>query len=76
MTDPQFERLSLHRYTPERTKRRARRLLINDLLEFADSLLPIPQGIQLYDDRIEHLVLMLEAAADCIAEIDDPPLCE
>jgi hypothetical protein len=56
--------------------RRARRLLISDLLDFADSLLPIPQGIELYYDDIEQLVLMLEAAADVIADIDDAALCE
>lgn len=72
VTDPDFDRLSLHRDSPERVKRRARRELIIDLLDFADELLQSPKRLQLYDDSIEHLVLMLEAAADCIAEIDDP----
>ena len=76
MTDSPIDRNALQRHSTERTQRRARRALINELLEFADNLLPIPQGIELYYDDIEQLVLMLEAAADFIADIDDAALCE
>ncbi len=76
MTDEPINRQALQRNSTERTQRRARRLLINDLLDFADNLLQTPQRVQLYGDEVEQLVLMLEAAADVIADLDDAALCE
>ena len=76
MTDSPIDRNALQRHSTERTQRRARRALINELLEVADELLQTPQRVQLYNDDIEQLVLMLEAAADFIADIDDAALCE
>jgi len=76
VTDEPINCQALERNSTERTQRRARRLLINDLLDFADDLLPIPQYMELHYNSLEHLVLMLEAAADVIADMDDAALCE
>ena len=48
-------------------ERLGRQVLINDLTEFADSLKPIG-GVQLEAESVDHLVFLLEHAAEVIKD--------